>query len=405
MLSPSHTVLWLPPYLMQRFLQATRSSGSLHISFNAFAKPHGPLAPSTSHSTLSPSHTVLWLPPHLIQRFLQATRSSGSLHISFNAFSKPHGPLAPSTSHSTLSPSRTVLWLPPHLIQRFLQAARSSGSLHISFNAFSKPHGPLAPSTSHSTLSPSRTVLWLPPHLIQRFLQATRSSGSLHISFNAFSKPHGPLAPSTSHSTLSPSRTVLWLHPHPIQAQPCPFLYKQSTLSKHCLSDIHRDLFSSTLPCRWCLSRLISLSLHVQPICTSSFMFSSSMSPFPMCPATLLTVCLHIVRLHYIMQRLLWQLLSNIRMRFSRSLLTVHDSLVYAFNTFSSIVQICTNWRCPRVNIDNTTSYHFPTAPYALHFLSCTAFHALYSTTVATTCALPLSCQTLHTGGGTACQK
>ena len=102
------------------FLQATRSSGSLHISFqlspvHAFSRPHGHLAPSTSHSNsalsiLSPGHTVLWLPPHLIPAqpcpcFLQATRSSGSLHISFqlspvHSFSRPHGPLAPSTSHS-----------------------------------------------------------------------------------------------------------------------------------------------------------------------------------------------------------------------------------------------------------------------------------------------------------------
>ena len=145
------------------FLQATRSSGSLHISFelssvHSFSRPHGPLAPSTSNSSsalsiLSPGHTVLWLPPHLIQVqpcpfFLQATRSSGSLYISFklspvHSFSRPHGPLAPSTSHSgsalsILSPGHTVLWLPPHLIQAqpcpfFLQATRSSGSLHFSF--------------------------------------------------------------------------------------------------------------------------------------------------------------------------------------------------------------------------------------------------------------------------------
>ena len=187
------------------FLQDTRSSGSLHISFklspdHSFSRPHGPLAPSTSHSNsalsiLSPGHTVLWLPPHLIQTrpcpfFLQATRSSGSLHISFklspvHSFSRPHGPLAPSTSHSNsalsiLSPGHTVFWLPPHLIQTqpcpfFLQATRSSGSLHTSFklgpvHSFSRPHGPLAPSTSHSNLalsilSPGHMVLWLPPHL------------------------------------------------------------------------------------------------------------------------------------------------------------------------------------------------------------------------------------------------
>ena len=144
---------------------------------HSFSRPHGPLAPSTSHSSsalsiLSPGHTVLWLPPHLIQAqpcpfFLQATRSSGSLHISFKLSVGPF----------------------------FLQATRSSGSLHISFklsavHSFSRPHGPLAP-TSHSSsarsiLSPGHTVLWL-PHLIQAqrgpfFLQATRSSGS-HISF------------------------------------------------------------------------------------------------------------------------------------------------------------------------------------------------------------------------------
>ena len=187
------------------FLQATRSSGSLHISFqlspvHCFSRPHGPLAPSTSHSSsalsiLSPGHTVLWLPPHIIPAqpcpfFLQATRSSGSLHISFqlspvHSFSRPHGPLAPSTSHSSsalsiLSPAHTVLRLPPHLIPAqpcpfFLQATWSSGSLHILFqlspvHSFSRPHGPLAPSTSHSNsalsiLSPGHTVLWLPPHL------------------------------------------------------------------------------------------------------------------------------------------------------------------------------------------------------------------------------------------------
>ena len=201
---PPHLIRALPcPF----FLQATRSSGSLRISFelrpaHSFSRPHGPLAPSTSHSRsalsiLSPGHTVLWLPPHLIRAqtcpfFLQATRSSGSLHISFelspvHSFSRPHGPLAPSTSHSSsalsiLSPGHTVLWLPPHLIRAqtcpfFLQATRSSGSLHISFkvspvHSFSRPHGPLAPSASHSSsdlpiLSPGHTVLWLPPHLIR----------------------------------------------------------------------------------------------------------------------------------------------------------------------------------------------------------------------------------------------
>ena len=268
-LSPDHTVLWLPPHLIPAqpcpfFLQATRSSGSFHISFlfspvHSSSRPHGPLAPSTSHSSsalsiLSPGHTFLWLPPHLIQAqpcpfFLQATRSSGSLPISFqlgpvHSFSRPHGPLAPSTSHSSsaltiLSPGRMVLWLPPHLIQAqpcpfFLQAAWSSGFLPISFqlspvHSFSRPHGPLAPSTSHSSsalsiLSPGRMVLWLPPHLIPAqpcpfFLQAAWSSGSLHISFqlspvHSFSRPHGPLAPSTSHSSsalsiLSPGRMVL----------------------------------------------------------------------------------------------------------------------------------------------------------------------------------------------------
>ena len=162
------------------FIQATRSSGSLHISFqlspvHSFSRPHSPLAPSTSHSSsalsiLSPGHTVLWLPPHLIPAqpcpfFLQATQSSGSIHISFqlspvHSFSRPHGPLAPSTSHSSsalsiLSPSHTVLWLHPHIIPAqpctfFLQATQSSGSLHISFklspvHSFSRPHSPLAP--------------------------------------------------------------------------------------------------------------------------------------------------------------------------------------------------------------------------------------------------------------------
>ena len=249
---------------MMCFLQATRSSGSLHISFklspvHSFSRTHGPLAPSTSHSNsaltiLSPGHTVLWLPPHLIQTrpcpfFLQATRSSGSLHISFklgpvHSFSRPHGPLAPSTSHSNsalsiLSPGHTVLWLPPHLIQTqpcpfFLQATRSSGSLHISFklgpvHSFSRPHGPLAPSTPHSNsalsiLSPGHTVLWLPPHLIQTrpcpfFLQATWSSGSLHISIEL----------SHVHSFIS---------------------------SSHCLADLPRDLFPSTLYCKIVFGRV-----------------------------------------------------------------------------------------------------------------------------------------------------
>ena len=240
------------------FLQVTWSSGSLHISFqlnpvHSFSRSHSPLAPSTSHSSsalsiLSPGHTVLWLPPQLMQAqpcpfFLQATWSSGSLHISFklspvHSFSRSHGPLAPSTSHSSsalsiLSPGHTVLWLPPHLIQAqpcpfFLQVTQSSGS-----------------PTSHSSsalsiLSPGHTVLWLPPHLIQAqpcpfFLQATRSSVSLHISFklspvHSFSRSHGPLAPSTSHSgsamsILSPGHTVLWLPPHLIQVQPDQFLY------------------------------------------------------------------------------------------------------------------------------------------------------------------------------------
>ena len=289
-LSPDHTVLWLPPHLIQAqpcpfFLHATRSSGSLHISFklnavHSFSRSHGPLAPSTSHSSsalsiLSPGYRILWLPPYLIKAqpcpfFLHATRSSGSLHISFklspvHSFSMPHGPLAPSTSHSSsamsiLSPCHTVLWLPPHLIQAqpcpfFLHATWSSGSLHISFqlshvHSFSMPHGPLAPSTSHSSsalsiLSPGHTVLWLPPHLMQAqpcpfFLQATRSSGSLHIScklspVHSFSGPHCPLAPSTSHSSsalsiLSPGHTVLWLPPHLMQAQPCP-CFLQATRS------------------------------------------------------------------------------------------------------------------------------------------------------------------------------
>ena len=316
-LSPCHTVLWLPPHLIPAqpcpfSLQATRSSGSLHISFqlspvNSFSRPHGPLAPSTSHSSsalsiLSPDHTVLWLPPHLIQAqpcpfFLQATRSSGSLHISFqlspvHSLSRPHGPLAPSTSHassalSILSPGHTVLWLPPHLIPAqpcpfSLQATRSSGSLHVSCKlspvySLSRPHGPLASPTSHSSsalsiLCPGHTVLWLPPHRIRAqpcpfFLQATQSSGFLHISFelspvHSLSRPHGPLTPSTSHSSsalsiLSPGHTVLWLPPHLIPVQPCPF-FLQATRSSgflhisfklspvHSFSRPHRPLASST---------------------------------------------------------------------------------------------------------------------------------------------------------------
>ena len=267
-ISPGHTVLWLPPHLIQAqpcpfFLQATLSSGSLHVSFrlspvHSFSRPHGPLAPS---------HLI---PAQPCPFFLQATQSSGSLHISFklspvHSFSRPHGPLAPSTSHSSsalsiLSPGHTVFCLPPHLTQAqpcpfFLQATRSSGSLHIScklspVHSFSRPHGPLARSTSHSgsalsTLSPGHTVLWLAPHFIPAqpcpfFLQATRSSGSLHISFwlspvHSFSRPHGPLARSTFHSSsalsiLSPGHTVLWLPPHLILAQPCP-LFLQATRS------------------------------------------------------------------------------------------------------------------------------------------------------------------------------
>ena len=324
-LSPGHTVLWLPPHLIQTqpctfFLQATRSSGSLHISFHfspvhSFSRPHGPLAPSISHSSsalsiLTPGHTVLWLPPHLIPAqpcpfLLQATRSSGSLHISFHlslvhSFSRPHGPLAPSTSHSIsalsiLSPGHTVFWLPPHLIPSqpfpfFLQATRSSGSLHISFHlslvhSFSRPHGPLAPSTSHSSsalsiLSPGHTVLWLPPHLIPAqpcpfFLQATRSSGSLHISFklspvHSFSRPHGPLAPSTSHSNsalyiLSPDHTVLWLPPHIIPAQPCPF-FLQATRS------------SGSLHISFKLSPVHSFSRPHGPLAPSTYNSSSALS-------------------------------------------------------------------------------------------------------------------------------
>ena len=83
---------------LTRFLHATRSARSLHISFKlsparSFSMRHGPLAPSTSHSSsvlpvLSPCDTVRSLPPHLIQAqscpfFLHATRSARSLHISF----------------------------------------------------------------------------------------------------------------------------------------------------------------------------------------------------------------------------------------------------------------------------------------------------------------------------------
>ena len=125
-LAPGHTVLWLPPHLTgvhscPFLLQATPSSGSLHISLeftrvHSCSRPHRPLAPSTSHSSslisiLAPDHTVLWLPPHLIRVhscpfLLQTTPSSGSLHISFefthvHASSRPHRPLAPSTSHSS----------------------------------------------------------------------------------------------------------------------------------------------------------------------------------------------------------------------------------------------------------------------------------------------------------------
>ena len=175
-----------------------------------FSRSHGPLAPSTSHSNsalsiLSPGHTVLWLPPHLIPAqpcpfFLQATRSSGSLHISFQlspvlSLSRPH-----------------VLWLPPYLIPAqpcpfFLPATRPL--------APSTSHS----GSALSILSPGHTILWLPPHLIQAqpcpfFLQPTRSSGSLHISFklspvHSFSRPHGPLAPSTSHSSSALSVPLL----------------------------------------------------------------------------------------------------------------------------------------------------------------------------------------------------
>ena len=304
-LSPGHTVLWLPPRLIQVqpcpfFLQATRSSDS-HISFklspvHSFSRPHGPLAPSTSHSSsalsiLSPGHTVLWLPPRLIHAppcpfFLQATWSSGSLHVSFkfspvHSFSRPHGPLAPSTSHSCsalsiLSPGNMVLWLPQRLIPAqpcpfFLQVTRSSGSLLSPVHSFSRSHGPLAPSSALSILSPGHTVLWLPPRLIQVqpcpfFLQVTRFSGSLNVSFkfspvHSFSRPHGPLAPSTSHSSsalsiLSPGHTVLWLPPHLIPARPFP-LFLQATRSSgshvsfkfspvHSFSRPHGPLAAST---------------------------------------------------------------------------------------------------------------------------------------------------------------
>ena len=130
--------------------------------------------------TLSPVHTVLWLSPHLIhaqpcQFFLQATRSSGSLHISFqlnpvHSFSRPHSPLAPSPSHSSsapskLSPGHTALWLPPHLIPAqpcpfFLQASRSSGSLHISFQL----------SPVHSFTSSNHCLAGLPRDLLKKTL-------------------------------------------------------------------------------------------------------------------------------------------------------------------------------------------------------------------------------------------
>ena len=288
-LSPDHTVLWLPVHLIQAFLQTTQSSGtqssgSLYISFTPFSRPHSPLAPCTSHSSLSPGHTVLWLPVHLIQAFLQTTQSSGSLYISFKPFSRPHSPLAPCTSHSSLSPDHTVLWLPVHLIQAFLQTTQSSGSLYISFKPFSRPHSPLAPCTSHSSLSPDHTVLWLPVHLIQAFLQTTRSSGSLYISFKPFSRPHSPLAhsplaPCTSHSSLSPDHTVLWLPVHLIQAflqttqssgtQSSGSLYisfklipvLSFTSSNHCLAGVPRHFFYSQLcHARWCLSEFPSLT-------------------------------------------------------------------------------------------------------------------------------------------------
>ena len=162
-LTPNRQFSPLEATRLTRFLQAKRSSGSLHISFelsplHSFSKLHGPLVHSISHSSsalsiLSPGYTVLWFTPYLIRAqpspfFLQATRSSGSLHISFelspvHSFSKLHGPLVHSIYHSSsalsiLSPSYTVLWFTPYLIRAqpcpfFLQATRSSGSLHISF--------------------------------------------------------------------------------------------------------------------------------------------------------------------------------------------------------------------------------------------------------------------------------
>ena len=261
----SHTLFRpLVSIRLTRFPQTSLSFGSLHISFqlspvHSFSRPHGPPAPSTSHSSsalsiLSPGHTVLWLPPHLSQAqpcpfFLQATQSSGSLHISFqlspvHSFSRPHGPLAPSTSHSSsalsiLSPGHTVLWLPPHLIPAqpcpfFLQATRSSGSLHISFKLspvhyFSRPHGPLAPSTSKSSsalsiLSPGHTVLWLPPHLIP----AQPCPFFPQTSLSLWLPPHLSQAQSCPFFPQTP--LSLWLPPHLSQAQPCPF-FPQTSLS------------------------------------------------------------------------------------------------------------------------------------------------------------------------------
>ena len=249
------------------FLQATRSSSSLHISLklspvHSFSRPHGPLAPSTSHSSsalsiLSPGHTVLWLPPHLIPAqpcpfFLQATRSSGSLHISFqlspvHSFSRPHGPLAPSTSHSssalsTLSPGHTVLWLPPRLIHAqpcplFLQATRSSGSLHVSFqlspvHSFSRPHGPLAPSTSHSgsalsILYPDHTVLWLPPRLIQAqpcpFLYIVQLPSFWHSSWSTLNCKMVFVRVPHTHTTCHNHLTFLLMISNGISVLPCQY--------------------------------------------------------------------------------------------------------------------------------------------------------------------------------------
>ena len=334
-LSPCDTVRSLPPHLIQAqsclfFLHATRSARSLHISFKlspacSFSMRHGPLAPSTSHSSsvlpvLSPCDTVRSLPPHLIQAqscpfFLHATRSARSLHISFKlspacSFSMRHGPLAPSTSHSSsvlpvLSPCDTVRSLPPHLIQAqscpfFLHATRSARSLHISFKlsparSFSMRHGPLAPPTSHSSsvlpvLSPCDTVRSLPPHLIQAqsclfFLHATRSARSLHISFKlsparSFSMRHGPLAPSTSHSSsvlpvLSPCDTVRSLPPHLIQAQSCLFF-------------LHATRSARSLHISFKLSPARSFSMRRGPLAPSTS-HSSSVLPLPLhCPTTFL---------------------------------------------------------------------------------------------------------------------